>query len=119
MKIYTDGSTTRIAYVIPHPLSVEHVITKIVPLENKVTVNEGEYIACITALEAAKAEGATVVELLSDSQLIVRQVTGVYKCRVPSLKLYLDAVKRLVEDFEQVTFKWLPRESNIAGWLLE
>ena len=53
------------------------------------TNNEAEYRALITALERAAALGATEVEVRSDSELLMRQMTGRYRVKSPHLQAAL------------------------------
>jgi ribonuclease HI len=65
------------------------------------TNNVAEYRALISALEAALSFGATMLEVRTDSELMQRQLTGVYKVRQPHLqelaRTALDLAKRLRE----------------------
>jgi ribonuclease HI len=45
-----------------------------------------EYRAAIEGVKAAPSLGATEIELRMDSQLAVRQITGVYKVKNETLK---------------------------------
>jgi len=77
----------------------------------KGTNNIAEYTAVIRALEFAKSERETEVEIRSDSQLIVRQLSGHYKVKSPHLK----ELKRKIDSLSQgmkIKYKWIPREEN-------
>ena len=76
------------------------------------TNNVAEYTALIRALEEAKALGARRVEAFSDSQLLVRQMSGQYRVKHPGLKpLHLRAAE-LARGFERFAFTHVPREQN-------
>src|SRR3989338_10034829 len=49
------------------------------------TNNQAEYTAIIIGLEKAKELGAKDVELVMDSELAVRQLTGEYKVKHPEI----------------------------------
>jgi len=51
----------------------------------KATNNVAEYRALITAMEEAKKLGATKIKIRGDSELVVRQMTGVYRVKHPDL----------------------------------
>jgi len=85
-----------------------------VPLD-EVTVNEAEYSSVILGLHNAKLLGATEVAIHSDSQLIVNQISGQYKCKKAHLVEYLDEVHHEMRNFEKVTVQWVPREENIVA----
>src|SRR5690349_12569170 len=55
------------------------------------TNNQAEYKAAIFGLERAVALGATSVELVADSELLVKQASGEYKVKNP------DIAKRFLE----------------------
>ena len=81
------------------------------------TNNFAEYEALLLALEAARQEfGSPVekkVEVRMDSELIVRQMTGLYKVKHPVLKLKYTDVKLMIhESFPHITFTHVPREQN-------
>ncbi len=85
---------------------------------NDKTVNEAEYIAVIHALVKAKKLGITKAVLYSDSQLVVRQLTGKYKKKEPRL---LELTRRVAEVSRgmDIRFKWVRREKNLAGLYLD
>ncbi len=64
----------------------------------RATNNVAEYRALLEALSLAARGGAVQVEILADSELVVRQINGEYRVRHPDLKpLYLEAVRRIRE----------------------
>jgi ribonuclease HI len=76
------------------------------------TNNVAEYRALLLGLEEAARLGASVVELRSDSQLLVRQMRGEYRVRNAVLQ-ELHARARLLEQaFERVDYVHVPREEN-------
>ncbi|MFC1940718.1 ribonuclease HI family protein [Chloroflexota bacterium] len=82
------------------------------------TNNQAEYRAIIAALEQAIGLGATQVDVCSDSELVVRQITGRYRVKKASLKpLYLK-VKQLQNRFEGFTITHIPRQQNMAADIL-
>jgi len=83
------------------------------------TNNWAEYQAVILGLEAIKkiVPGASrkdlVVEIKMDSELIARQLSGVYQIKEPSLFPQFIAVHNMiVKDFPRITFTHIPRERN-------
>lgn len=79
------------------------------------TNNVAEYQALITGLETALDRGARRVRVLSDSELLVRQMRREYKVRDQGLKeLFLEAVS-LARRFDHVDIKYVPREENAAA----
>jgi len=60
------------------------------------TNNQAEYRAAIEGVRLARRLGATGIELRMDSELVVRQLAGVYKVRNPGLQpLFVELVREL------------------------
>ena len=76
------------------------------------TNNVAEYQALIHALRYALAKGARRVKIFSDSELIVRQVAGVYKVKHPSMRALHGEAVALLARFEQASLSHVPRERN-------
>ncbi|HZA90867.1 MAG TPA: ribonuclease HI family protein [Solirubrobacterales bacterium] len=76
------------------------------------TNNVAEYQALLLGLERALSRGARQVELIGDSELVVRQVRGEYKVKDEALKgLYAKVVKALA-DFDSWSIRHVRREQN-------
>ena len=76
------------------------------------TNNVPEYRALLLGLERARSRGARRVELIGDSELVVRQVRGEYKVKDEALKgLYAKAVKALA-DFDSWSIRHVRRDDN-------
>jgi ribonuclease HI len=81
-------------------------------LLGRATNNVAEYRALLLGLERARALGATEVEVVGDSELIAKQVQGLYKVKHPSMRpLYLDAMAAL-RHFERWSIRTVPRAEN-------
>src|SRR5215210_7718633 len=52
----------------------------------RTTNNVAEYRALLLGLERARALGATELEVVNDSELVARQVNGVYKVKHPDMR---------------------------------
>jgi ribonuclease HI len=76
------------------------------------TNNEAEYRALITALERAAALGATEVEVRSDSELLMRQMTGRYRVKSPHLRTLWDEAQQAADGFERVRYIEVRRAEN-------
>jgi len=107
MKVWVDGSPAAVAYV------TEDSAKNIKQLKDEHTNNEAEYLAII---EALKIIGTT--EILSDSQLVVNQINGVYAIKEPRLRYYCSQVWLLCKHKPWIKFTWIPRKENKAGKLL-
>jgi ribonuclease HI len=76
------------------------------------TNNVAEYRALLEALALAAERGAEDVEILADSQLLVRQIQGSYRVKNPSLKtLFLEATRRIAR-FRSFRISHVRREQN-------
>jgi ribonuclease HI len=76
------------------------------------TNNVAEYRALLRGIELAAAHGASAVDLVGDSELIVRQVEGRYKVKDATLRgLHAEVVAALA-DFDSWTIRHVRRESN-------
>jgi ribonuclease HI len=76
------------------------------------TNNVAEYRAVLLGIERAAALGATALELVGDSELIVRQVKGEYKVKDETLRGLHQQVLRALEGFEDWSFEHVRRERN-------
>ena len=76
------------------------------------TNNVAEWTAVRLALEEALLLGATHVDLRMDSQLVARQITGIYRVKHADLKPLHAAVMKLLRGFEGYTVGHVPRELN-------
>lgn len=78
----------------------------------KVTNNQAEYQAVEYGLKKALEMGVRRVTLRSDSQLLVRQVNGVYRVKSDRLRPLYERVKDLLARFEDWQAEAVPREQN-------
>jgi ribonuclease HI len=76
------------------------------------TNNTAEYKALIKALEEAYNLGGTHLHINMDSELIVRQMQGVYKIKEPNLQKLAGEVIKLKNKFAKVDFTHVRREFN-------
>jgi ribonuclease HI len=78
----------------------------------RATNNVAEWTAVRLALEEACRLGATHVDLRLDSELVARQITGIYRVKHPDLKPLHAAVIDLLRGFEGYTIGHVPRALN-------
>ena len=76
------------------------------------TNNVAEYTALIAALEKALDLGASEAEVFLDSELLVRQINGIYKVKHENLKPLFGKCVRLLGRFSRSTVRHIPREQN-------
>jgi len=78
----------------------------------KTTNNVAEYSGLVKALEAAKQIGTGQLTIYSDSELLVRQVSGKYKVRSDQIRpLYLLAMD-LLDHFDSWDVRHVTRDKN-------
>jgi len=112
MKFYCDGSGwngERSRYAI-----VSEKETHVIELREERTNNVMEYAAAIRAATLANNDDT----IITDSQLVVKQVSGEYKVREISLKVFRQALWDICQR-KNLILKWVPRNENIAGKLLD
>ncbi len=76
------------------------------------TNNYAEYQAVLLGLRHAQEFGANEITILSDSDLLVRQLLGEYRVRAAHLKELFDQVKKLLTHFDKYQVKRIGREKN-------
>ncbi len=76
------------------------------------TNNVAEYTALIKALEAARKLGADQVTIYSDSELMVRQLSGVYKVKSEAIRPLFEHVNDLRSQFDSCLVRHVVREKN-------
>ncbi len=78
----------------------------------KTTNNVAEYTGLIEALEEAGRRGIRELVVHTDSQLVERQILGVYRVKQPHLKTLFTKVKSLIAGFERFEIVHVPRREN-------
>jgi ribonuclease HI len=76
------------------------------------TNNLAEYSGLLAALDWAAREGVASLKVLSDSELLVRQMRGQYKVKNPALKELFDRAQAMVRKLQQFAIEHVRREAN-------
>ena len=76
------------------------------------TNNVAEYKALILGLQETHKMGATDVLVNMDSELVVKQMKGLYKIKEPGLQLLAGEVFKLIKNFHSINFNHVRREFN-------
>lgn len=76
------------------------------------TNNVAEYSALLEGLKLAQKYKASAIKVLLDSELIVKQLLGLYKVKNAGLKPYYLAVKELLKEYQRVEVNHIYREEN-------
>lgn len=79
------------------------------------TNNVAEYRALLLGIERAAEFGARELELVGDSELVVRQVKGEYKVKDTALRKLHAEVKRALAGFDGWSIRHVRREQNAAA----
>lgn len=79
------------------------------------TNNVAEYRGVLLGLRRARELGASEVELVNDSELVAKQIKGVYRVKHPAMApLHLDAMSAL-RSFSRWSVRSVPRAENRAA----
>jgi ribonuclease HI len=120
VRIYTDGG----ARGNPGPAGIGAVIidldqgsegetlATVSKYIGETTNNQAEYQAVIAGLTEAASQKAQEVEIISDSELLVKQCNGEYKVKDPDLAQLFMKVWNLQQNFKKVTFTHTLRSGN-------
>ena len=73
--------------------------------------NVAEYVALLEALQHALALKAQALHVFSDSEVVVKQMTGDYNCRSPRLYSLNWICRKLARSFD-FSISHVPREHN-------
>jgi ribonuclease HI len=76
------------------------------------TNNFAEYTALIKGLLAVLKHGATSVDIRTDSELLVKQIQGIYKVKSENLTALHSRVVTLLKSFDDYHIAHIPREKN-------
>lgn len=76
------------------------------------TNNQAEYMGAILGLEAIKKLGGSEVQLVMDSELVIKQLQWIYKVKDAGLKILNQKAKNIIADFKKITYTAVLREKN-------
>jgi ribonuclease HI len=76
------------------------------------TNNFAEYSGLIAALNYVLEQNHSALRVLSDSELMVRQMNGVYKVRSPELRALYEEARRLARQLKWFRIEHVRREQN-------
>ena len=114
LTAYIDGGShgnpgpSGIGVIIEGPDGVTVRIAKWVGHQDN---NVAEYLALLEALQHAVEMKARALHVFSDSQVIVKQMTGEYSCRSPRLHSLNWTCRKLARGFD-FSIAHIPREHN-------
>lgn len=101
------------------------ILKKIAKPLGIMTNNEAEYMAVVTGLEYLKKTlgknkvSETEIEVRMDSELVCRQLSGIYQIKEEKLFPYFIKIWNLqIKDLPKIKFTYVPREQNKEADLL-
>ncbi|XP_038685735.1 uncharacterized protein LOC119985518 [Tripterygium wilfordii] len=106
----SDEEAAKAGIVIKSPRGTKSTFSFI--LDFDYTNNQAEYEALLIKLEILKELGAQEICVLRDSQLVLKQLIGEYKCNNLAIAPYYVTAVQLLVEFEEVTLNHLSREDN-------
>ena len=115
-RLYTDGAArgnpgpAGAGAVIVNPDG--HIVAKVGKFLGESTNNVAEYMGLILGLKRAKAMGIKELEVLADSELLVKQLAGDYAVKAEHLKPLHDEAQQLLKAFSWIEVRHIPREEN-------
>jgi ribonuclease HI len=113
-KIYSDGG----ARGNPGPAAIgvlvcdekDHKLADHGETIGETTNNVAEYTAVVRGLTLAAELGLSETDYFLDSELVARQLSGIYRLKAEHLKPFFMQVKELEKKFKRVTYFHVPRE---------
>jgi ribonuclease HI len=78
----------------------------------RATNNVAEYYGLIAALDYAQSHGIRAVRIESDSELLVKQMRGLYKVKSPDLQPLYERAHKMAHGFESFRIDHVYREQN-------
>ena len=79
------------------------------------TNNYAEYMGLLLGLRHARGLGVKELEVLADSELLIRQLQGRYQVKSPTLRPLYEEAAGLLKAFPRVKLTHVPREKNKAA----
>ncbi len=116
LVIYTDGASrgnpghAGIGIVMKD--ENEKIVKEISDYIGETTNNIAEYTALVTALKTALEIYSEDVEVISDSELMVKQINGEYKVKNQGIKPLFEEATRLIKQFKSFSIRHVKREFN-------
>ena len=92
--------------------SAGRVLAELSQYLGKQTNNFAEYSALLAALEFAIAQGHRSLRVISDSELMVKQMKGQYRVNSPELRPLYEEARRRVPQLEHFQIQHVLREKN-------
>ncbi len=123
LHLFTDGGSrgnpgqAAIGCVLMDPLRNE-VLREYGECIGVQTNNVAEYQALITGLKIAKEYQPNHLICHLDSELVVKQLNGEYRVKMPSFQPLIEQILELKTQFPHLSFVYIPRGKNLRADLL-
>lgn len=92
-----------------------NVVDELAEPIGRATNNVAEYRALLRGIEWARGLGADELEIVGDSELVARQLTGAYKVKHPSMKPLYDEAIAALRAFGRWSIRTVPRAENAGA----
>jgi probable phosphoglycerate mutase len=106
------GNPGPAAYGVAIKTPQGQAVTTLAKFIGETTNNFAEYQGLLAALEYALSHGYPRLRVLTDSELMARQISGRYKVRSPDLKPLHEKAQALIARLESFSIKHVYREQN-------
>jgi ribonuclease HI len=88
------------------------VLAKLKKHIGRSTNNVAEYYGLIAAMDYAQSHGVRAIRIESDSELLVKQMRGLYKVKSADLQPLFERAKKMSQAFESFRIEHVYREQN-------
>ncbi len=88
------------------------IVAKLKKYIGRMTNNVAEYYGLIAALDYAQSQGLKALRIESDSELLVKQMRGLYKVRSPELQPLFERARKMSAALESFRIDHVYREQN-------
>jgi probable phosphoglycerate mutase len=106
------GNPGPAAYGVAIETAQGQAVTAFAKFIGETTNNFAEYQGLLAALEYALSHGYPRLRVLTDSELMARQISGRYKVRSPDLKPLHDEAQSMIARLESFSIRHVYREQN-------
>lgn len=91
------------------------VLRRLKKFLGRTTNNVAEYSALVLGLDAARSMGIDRINVFADSELMVKQLNGVYKVKSEDLRPLFEKASALSKCFKEFSIRHIYREKNAAA----
>jgi len=88
------------------------IVAKLKKYIGRMTNNVAEYYGLIAAMDYAQSHGIRALRIESDSELLVKQMRGLYKVKSEDLRPLFERAQKMAKGFESFRIEHVYREQN-------